>query len=415
LALSKQTIANLAKSMRVPKAKDFPYSKPIYLATLMSAVSTGMGGPYIAVYAAKLGATVAQLGLLHSLLNLFSNFLQPLWGFLSDRFQKRKNMIIVSWSLASFTWLIMLIPKDPSRYLLLASLQALFNSIASPAWIGLIGLLIPVSHTGFIMAYLSFLTSLGSLTATLVSGILPSILTLQGLRSYYLAFILAFLTGVISAVLIYPIREPKAKSSKVDFKASFLSAFSNDAFSTFVKIALIDGFFLSLPWPLFTLVIANELRLRILEVALLSVVSGSSLTLIQQFLGWLIDEKGRKPFILLSKGALIFFPLLYAFVPNFDLILAFTGLLNALVALGRPATLAYLLDITPLDQRGIYSSIYNMLMGLGLFFGSLTGGFMVSACSNFLGSWLATRFGFLMASLGRLIVLILYFKYLREA
>jgi len=52
---------------------------------------------------------------------------------------------------------------------------------------------------------------------------------------------------------------------------------------------------------------------------------------------------------------------------------AFWGLANAL---GQAAVTAYLLDVTPEEHRGSFAAIFNLILGVTTFIGSLIGGYL---------------------------------------
>ena len=69
-------------------------------------------------------------------------------------------------------WVPLLFLNSASQLVLLVAIQALLGSMATPAWTALIGDLVPQHRLGRTNATINMWASIGSLTATLASGII---------------------------------------------------------------------------------------------------------------------------------------------------------------------------------------------------------------------------------------------------
>jgi len=81
------------------------YIRRLYAKSVASSLSSGASQPFVAVYAAVIGASSSQIGLLHAFSNLAANAFQPLWGFLSDRYSLRVKPIMYSGLISSLLWI----------------------------------------------------------------------------------------------------------------------------------------------------------------------------------------------------------------------------------------------------------------------------------------------------------------------
>lgn len=78
-------------------------------------------------------------------------------------------------------------------------------------------------------------------------------------------------------------------------------------------------------------------------------------------------------------------------------------------ALGSASLIAYLLDISPEKQRGSYIAIYNTMMGVITFFGSLLAGYMTDYTVSLFGLVVGFQAVYLVSTLGRGIAAAMYF------
>jgi MFS family permease len=118
---------------------------------------------------------------------------------------------------------------------------------------------------------------------------------------------------------------------------------------------------------------------------------------------------GRKPLIIFFRLSLITVPLAYAISPNVNTLIlvgAFWGFANAL---GQASVTAYLLDVTPEEHRGSFAAIFNLIVGVVTFFGSLIGGYLSSYLTGVFGLVLGLQIVYLISTVGRGIGAALHF------
>jgi MFS family permease len=115
----------------------------------------------------------------------------------------------------------------------------------------------------------------------------------------------------------------------------------------------------------------------------------------------IFDRAGRVPVLALAKFGLISFPLIYAFAPNMTYLYIANFIVGVFSALNDTAVLSYLFDSTPSGQRGSYTSLYNLSVGLSYFLGSLVGGVLVSAGIPIFGFTASLQFVYLISAVGR--------------
>jgi len=71
--------------------------------------------------------------------------------------------------------------------------------------------------------------------------------------------------------------------------------------------------------------------------------------------------------------------------------------------LGQAAVTAYLLDVTPEEHRGSFAAIFNLILGVTTFIGSLIGGYLSDYLTGAFGLVLALQIVYLISTIGRAI------------
>ena len=113
-------------------------TKVLYANSLASSVAMGSSQPFIAVYAAHLGATPTELGLLHASMNLTTNAAQLIWGSFSDALGRRVPFLIAGSLLSAALWPFALMTTSPGTFVLLMAVRFTFHSMTLPTFTALI-------------------------------------------------------------------------------------------------------------------------------------------------------------------------------------------------------------------------------------------------------------------------------------
>jgi len=156
----------------ISKDKSEVNLNPLYVRSVVNSLSAGMVNPFMGAYAVKLGASPSEMGWFQSSSNLSNNVMQVFWGRLSDRLRRRIPFIIFGGLIVAGLWIPMMFVATASQLIILLVVQALLGSMATPAWTALIGDLVPSLKLGRVNASVNLWASIGSLIATLASGIL---------------------------------------------------------------------------------------------------------------------------------------------------------------------------------------------------------------------------------------------------
>ena len=376
---------------------------PFFARHFLLNFSNGIISPYISVYAVQLGASSTEMGWLRSLMNLFGNITQVFWGAISDRFGRYIPAILFGGLFSALLWLPLLIVNSPTQFILVITVQSFATSIVIPAWASLIGWIAPKSKRGTITSHINIAASLGSTGATLLSGYLMTLIGGSLSSMYFLPIVLASLTGLVSSIIMIRVREEKhvQKRSQTTWLNWDLLR-NNQNFRTLCMVSAIHSFFMSISWPLFAITTVRIVQADMLEIAFISVVSNFVSIFVRRLIGRITDKAGRR-FLLIGSRAIIFiYPTLYALATNVYHLLLANLIGGVFGAIAEIVLFVYQLDITRPEQRGASIALYNTIIGVATFCGSLAGGYLPTLfLSSGIADTLSLQLTYAISALGR--------------
>jgi MFS family permease len=404
------------KETNQPEQKEVSL-KPLYARSVVNSLGAGMVNPFMGAYAIKLGASESDMGWFQSASNISNNVMQVFWGRLSDRIKRRIPFIILGTLIMSTLWIPMVFVTNATQLILLIALQALIGSMATPAWTALIGDLVPSTKLGRANASINLWASIGSVIATIASGIVMLSVGGSPQEMMFIPLLIAAICGITSCVAMLRIKEKK-KGEKLNLRKQFTSDFLNTLRYTkknpqFVKYCYVVGvfeFFMSICWPLIARTQVDVLNATMLHIALLSVVQSIVTIAFQSWAGKITDTIGRKPALLIFRLTLITVPLAYAFAPNIEILIVVGAFWGMTMALGNAAVTAYLLDIAPEEHRGSFTAVFNLVIGVTTFFGSLIGGYLSAYTVGIFGLVAGLQIVYMVSMSGRIIGALLHFR-----
>ena len=384
--------------------------RPLYIRSIVNSLSIGTVNPFLGAYAVKLGASSSEMGWFQSSTNLSNNVMQVFWGRLSDRLKRRIPFIILGSLIVSGLWIPIIFVTSASQLIILLAIQALLGSMATPAWTALIGDLVPSFKLGRANATINLWASIGSLIATLSSGIIMIAMggTLQ--EMFLVPLTVATICGVTSSLIMFKLKEKK-NNEKLNLKEHFTSKILGlDVLArarkmpSFIKYCYVEGifqFFMSFSWPLFSITQIRILKASMLQIALLSVVQSFVTIIFQGWAGRLADNVGRKPLLVFFRFSLVTVPIAYVLSPDINTLIVVGAFWGLAQALGQASATAYLLDVSPEEYRGSFTALFNLVVGVITFFGSLIGGYLSDYMIGLYGLITGLQIVYIISTVGR--------------
>ncbi|MFW9925113.1 MAG: MFS transporter, partial [Candidatus Thorarchaeota archaeon] len=197
--------------------ENIPGKKTLYSRSVLATFSSGMVDPFLTTIAIDMGSTGSQMGWLRAITNLLGNFIQPFFGFLSDKVRMRSLFIALSNILYSGAWIILLFINNVTFLIAMAGFLSLVVSLGAPAWTALLGDVIPHKIRGKIIANINWYSQFSAILSTIIGGILFNFVSGQFAignwtidMNMLLPIMLGLVAGIGSAILMFTFNESKA-------------------------------------------------------------------------------------------------------------------------------------------------------------------------------------------------------------
>lgn len=381
----------------------------------------GMTDPFVPALAIHLQATPAQLGWLQAFISLFPAMMQVPWGKLSDFLGRRIPFLVIGGVLSFSMYLFMLGAMNAGQLILLVALQMFIGSMMTPAWSALVGDVTNPRNRGTVMGKFFAVSSVASLAATLFAGAVMPEGSGSVLSVYAVPFILASMSGIVGSLFLMRIKEDRRRmyaSPRRIFTFSlrsfiFISDLTeNKNFRNLVVLQSLFNLIMSLVWPLFYLTYIDVLGATLFEIAIMTVISTGATLFFQTRVGRLLDLIGPIPQILISRFTFILVPVVYALATDVWHIYVMNATLGMATAMSNVAFFSYILDVAPDEKKGEYFAVYNTMLGIATFIGSVVGGYLAVFFLDFYAQNLVLALGavYAVSALGRGACAMWFFK-----
>jgi len=244
-----------------------------------------------------------------------------------------------------------------------------------------------------VMSRFFAVATLASVIGTIIGGVLiPD--TGSNVKRFGLPFFMAGFMGIFGSIILYEIMEEKRRmyaSPKTLFKFSlksfiFISDLKENLY--FRNLVVMNSFFnfiMSIIWPILYLTYVNVLGANAFEIGIITITSTGATLFFQTRVGKLLDLIGPMPQILISRFAFISVPIVYALATQVWHIYLLNIALGFASAMANVAFFAYIMDVAPDERKGEYFAVYNTIIGVACFFGSIIGGYLAFFFQNYFG------------------------------
>jgi len=357
---------------RLKCGKNFTSSFLLASAFLMQML-TGIVGIAVPIYAAELGASPLLLGFIGAAGGLIYSFMPLASGVLSDRFRK-KIFVFTSTLLYSLSCLLYSIMGDP--YMLIPVKALEWISVAL-FWPSVEALLVEASEVNVEETLRRFNLSWGS--ATIVGPMIGgSLISVLGVKTPFTTSSVISLTLALLAIIVV---EERLKSKHI--AESKTSASTGDQNASIVDAIVEILLFSSIGGVIFNLFPAYAVSLGIpaYTVGLIMLINGL-FRLIAFLETYKIEAKFSRRFVFLTGSLIMAFASALTAIGSTALIFAI-----AFAFFGFGAGMLYASSIATLlrdwgAKKGYASGLFESLIGVGYFLGSLTGGFISEYAPN---------------------------------
>ncbi len=358
----------------------------LYSRSMAWSISNGLVSPFVSFITLKMGSGAAILGWVQAVTNMLRQFLDPFFGRISDLMKRRIPFIVISTITWTIPYAFLYFVNAPAFIILIAAIVNILMSFGNPAWTALQNELFPSKVRGKLTGRVTWFGSFGSMLATLFTGVVLTFAFGENIdyqKFVYIPVAVGVGISIIAVIPFFRIKEPLQREgaffhhSYTNLKDSFKEILRNKLFTKFTLFYAIYGIFWTFSWPLFSIKQVNILGASPLQIALLEIIFALTSLIFILFGARFADKYGRTKLIFLNRFSLFFFPLLYIFASKVWHLYIIHFFVSSLMSFGFGGVNAYILDLIPAKNSGLFFGFFSMVTGLFYFVGSLAGGYMV--------------------------------------
>ena len=342
---------------------------------LIETVAFGIPYSYFPLYALSLGSSVALIGLFTSAFMFMSMLLSPILGGYSDRFGRKKLIIIGLVGDVIFGAMTGLVPSW--QWLLVV--RAINGAVTAAATIPAEALLIdlaPPDRVGEAVGFVMACGMVGRNIGPLFGGAIQWFSLSEGLSlidSYRVPYFVDAGFAAISALLIaFGIKEPKVDAKKAEEEKENRKGIKiPGVYKILLLCAFITGIGEGFHRPIIALFFNDVFGADPLEIGLVMTLAGFITLLASWIAGRASDKFGRRIVIAIGGIPARLFAALIPFSGSFNvasIIYSARGFMWSIYNVGLRALRA---DLAPPEIRGKLFGLYRMFFDAGDIFGPL--------------------------------------------
>jgi len=384
------------------------------------AVKVGFGESYLNAFAIKaMNATSFQIGLL-SAIPMLLGYISNLFSIdIIDKIKDRKKivkigMIANALSLPLIFLCVFLQSYGIFLLILFTTLYFISALFTMPAWISLMGDIIPDKIKGKFFGIRNRITSFADFAAFILAGlILHKVSAINTIYAFGIIFLIAMVFKLICLFYFSKIYEPEyvvEEYTKFSFM-DFIKNLKKTNFGMFVIFICIFTFSVRIAAPFFVVYMLRDLNLSFFEFTLINAASVITTVLSMPSWGKYADIFGNRKIMKITSMLIPLIPLLWMF-SNSVIYLFIVELFSGFVWAGfNLAVFNFVFDATSAEKRARAYSYYNVLIGISVFMGSTLGGYLTTINVGFTNS---IFFVFMISSILRFLTSILFLPKIKE-
>ncbi len=401
---------------RVRKSLKFSILDGAFAASMI-----GFGESFFAAFAVFLRANNIQLGLLSALPQALGSFSQLLSNVLIKAFRSRKRLVCIAASLQGAMFipiaLVFYMGEWSVFYLILfACLYWVFGMVLGPAWNSWMGDLTEAGERGSYFGVRSKITGSASFFTFLLAGYILQQFS-DGTKAQYLGFAmifsLALLSRIVSIVFLAKKYEPAYEiAQEAEFSLfEFIRQARFRNYGLFVLYLSLMNFSVYLSVPFFTPYMLKDLEMSYLTFTLLHAASIIVKLFSVPVWGRMSDRFGSRRVLSLAGFLMPAVPALWLFSKDVYYIAAVQVYSGFVWAGFDIASFNFIFDTTSPRKRATCVAYYNVINGLAILCGAITGGLIIRYNDFFWSKYLLV---FLISAVMRYLASFIFLPKLKE-
>lgn len=376
------------------KAKLSRTVKVLGLVSLFTDASTEMIYPLLPLFLTSvLGAGVVFLGVIEGIAEGTASILKGFSGYISDRLQKRKALILTGYGLSAITKPFFAASTAVWEVLVIRFVDRVGKGIRTAPRDALISETTDPQIRGKAYGFHRAMDTLGAAIGPAIAFLMMWLLQGQGNNAYRWVFLASFVPGVIAVSLIVFALRDKPFHGEARFPGLKLSGFSRHYKMLLVVVAV---FTLGNSSDAFLLLRAQNLGMKAYLIPLLWMVFNLVYSVTSTPGGMLSDRIGRKKTLLLGFALYALIYVGFGLARDLVFIWLLFAAYGVFYGLTSGCLSAYVADLAPDQMKGTAFGVFHMTDGISKLCASVTFG-VIWASSATGGPTAAFIFGGSMA------------------
>ncbi len=358
------------------KIVDFFGLKKSVVALLFMVIFVGLGEKmaerFLPIYLLALGGGILSVGFLNAMDNLLSALYSFPGGYLSDRLGYKRALVVFNLVAMSGYLIVILFPHWLAVFVGAAFFLS-WSAISLPATMSLVSRALPMEKRTMGVSVHSLTRRIPMALGPVIGGVL---IGLYGDRTgIRLAFVAAFLLGIVSLILQQAMIEDDGRRGKGEKRPTRLwRSMSTDLRNLLVSDILIR-FAEQIPYAFVVVWCIKNNGISAVQFGLLTTVEMATAMLVYIPVAYLADRTTKKPFVLITFVNFTIFPLFLLISHSFGMmVIAF--IIRGLKEFGEPTRKALIMDLAPEEQKAGMFGLYYLIRDVVVSTAAFASGFL---------------------------------------
>jgi MFS family permease len=345
-------------------------------------VMIGSGVNFITPYAVALGVSNFVIGLMTAFSTIASSIGQYLGVWWLQFAGSRKTVLSSAIFLQALLWIpiafLFFLSPDISGIILLIlySLVALTGSLATSAWISIMGDSVDPNERGFFFGKRNRVIGIIQLVSSLAAGYFLKVLTDNVFIGFIAIFIASFLFRAVSTYLLSKHWDPPFKGKRISLLKTFQLP-KDRHFNNFIVLSTGLVFATMVASPFISVYMLKDLKFDYFSFSIATVASIVAMLITNPYWGKVIDKYGTRPVLFATSSLIILIP--FWWILSTDLLgVVLAQLYSGFVWAGFNLSVSiFLFRIAPRANLPQYSANANGMSDMATFFGASLGSVVV--------------------------------------
>lgn len=329
-------------------------------AAVLNGIFLGLVLPFLAATALRLGGNAWDVTIIAAV-PASANTLAVAWGKMTQRYS-RIRLIFAFQGTARLAILGLAFATNATMIVLLVGVFFILQSVAMPAYVGLMRGIYPEQVRGRYMSYVRVLGGVATLLGTYAAGA-----WFDG--HFRVAAFVGFVLGAIGIAVFAMIREPDRQKEEEPeeavkgWRTTMSVVRHNRKFVLLLIGVFVYEFFYLLPTPAYPVYQVDVVHYTNRDIGILSMAATLAALLFNPLWGKIIDRYSTMPVLLISALAGALLPLSYWYPPN-EIVLLAGSFAAGMAASGMDLAWINYLSRTAGKHLSSFSGIYLSLVGV---------------------------------------------------